>query len=147
MRGSLIGTTEPRAASEWLARRRGVHRSIRRKAEASILGSGGGRMSREYVEKREGNYFVKGSRVSLDSLVYGFLNGESPETIRDNFPSVTLEQVFGAIAFYLAHETEIDLYLRRKKEAFDEAHRLQARLPTDLRARLDQAKEKAARRI
>ena len=47
-------------------------------------------MNAEYVEQREENYFVRGSRVSLDSLVYGFLDGESPETIRDNFPTVTL---------------------------------------------------------
>jgi uncharacterized protein (DUF433 family) len=38
--------------------------------------------------------------------VYSFKAGDSPETIRQNFSSLTLEQVYGAIAFYLAHEQE-----------------------------------------
>ncbi len=29
--------------------------------------------SREYVEKRNGGYYVVGSRVSLDSIIYEFL--------------------------------------------------------------------------
>ena len=51
----------------------------------------------EYIEQRNGGYYVKGTRVSLDSLVYSFRDGESPETIRHNFPSLSLEQVYGAI--------------------------------------------------
>ena len=65
-------------------------------------------MGTEYIEQREGNYFIRGSRVSLDSIVYGFLDGESPETILDNFPALSLERVYGAIAFYLGHQAEID---------------------------------------
>lgn len=54
-------------------------------------------MVEDYVEKRQEHYFIRGSRVSLDSIVYGFLNGDSPETIRDNFPTLSLAQVYGAI--------------------------------------------------
>ena len=36
-------------------------------------------MAKEYVEKRDGGYYIAGSRVSLDSVVYEFLNGSSPE--------------------------------------------------------------------
>jgi hypothetical protein len=36
---------------------------------------------KEYVEEREGCYYVTDSRVSLDSIVYAFRRGESPETI------------------------------------------------------------------
>ena len=56
-------------------------------------------MPSEYVELKELDYFVKGTRVTLDSVVYGFLRGESPEAIRDDFPVLTLEQVYGAIAY------------------------------------------------
>jgi uncharacterized protein (DUF433 family) len=62
----------------------------------------------EYVEQRNGGFYVAGTRVSLDSIVYSFKAGESPETIRQNFASLTLEQVYGAITFYLAHEQEVD---------------------------------------
>ena len=62
----------------------------------------------EYVEERNGGLYIAGTRVSLDSIVYSFKAGDSPETIRQNFASLTLEQVYGAITFYLAHEQEVD---------------------------------------
>ncbi len=69
-------------------------------------------MSKEYVEQRDSGYWIKGSRISLDSIVYGFLRGASPESIAHSFPLISLEEVYGAIAFYLAHQAEIDAYLQ-----------------------------------
>ncbi|HTV56785.1 MAG TPA: DUF433 domain-containing protein [Terriglobia bacterium] len=68
-------------------------------------------MARECVEKRNGGYYFVGSRVSLDSVVYRFLDGASPESIVDNFPTLPPEQVYGAITFYLANRAAIDAYL------------------------------------
>jgi len=80
-----------------------------------------------YVEQREGGYYIAGSRVSLDSVVYAFLRGESPEGIAESFPALSLEQVFGAVAFYLANRESIDDYLREGRADFarmrDEARR------------------------
>lgn len=45
---------------------------------------------------------------------------ESPEAIVQAFPSLSLEQVFGAILFYLANRTAIDSYLRQGEARFDE---------------------------
>jgi uncharacterized protein (DUF433 family) len=70
----------------------------------------------EYIEQRNGGFYVAGTRVSLDSIVHSFKAGDSPETIRQNFSSLTLEQVYGAIAFYLAHEQEIDANIREGEE-------------------------------
>ncbi len=67
----------------------------------------------EYIEQRNGGFYVAGTRVSLDSIVYSFKAGDSPETIRQNFSSLTLEQVYGAIAFYLAHEKAVDSNISR----------------------------------
>lgn len=72
-----------------------------------------------YIEKRGGGYYVGGTRVSLDSVVYGFLRGESAEGIADSFPALSLEQVYGAIAFYLAHRDEIDAYLESGRADFE----------------------------
>jgi len=72
-----------------------------------------------YVEQRDGAYRVAGTRVSLDSVVYGFLEGQTAETIAQNFPALTLEQVYGAIAYYLAHRSEIDAYLRQADAEFE----------------------------
>jgi len=68
-------------------------------------------VTKEYVEKRDGGYWIIGSRVSLDSVVYAFLNGQTAESIAQSFPVLTLEQVYGAIAFYLSNRCEIDGYL------------------------------------
>ena len=104
-------------------------------------------MNAEYVEQREGNYFVRGSRVSLDSLAYGFLDGESPETIRDNFPTLTLAQIYGAIAFYLSHQAETDAYLEAKRNAFEAARRSQTHVSSELRARVTHPAENLERRL
>jgi uncharacterized protein (DUF433 family) len=83
-------------------------------------------MPTEYVEQRDGGYFVKDARVSLDSVVYAFLRGESPEGIAESFPSLHLEQIFGALAFYMANREIVDEYLRKGQQDF-EALRKQAR--------------------
>lgn len=76
-------------------------------------------MQNEYVEKHEGGYRIPGTRVSLDSLVYAFLNGQTAESIAQSFPVLSLEQVYGAITFYLAHRSEIDAYLARTRSEYD----------------------------
>ena len=76
-----------------------------------------------YVEVVNGCYRVAGTRVSLDSIVYAFLDGDSPEAIAQSFPALTLEQVYGAIAYYLAHRAEVDEHLRVEEADFDEKRR------------------------
>jgi len=83
-------------------------------------------MAKEYVEQRGGGFFVAGTRVSLDSVVYAFLRGESPEGIAESFPALDLEQIFGALAFYMANRESVDQYLREGEREF-EAMREQAR--------------------
>jgi len=59
----------------------------------------------------EGGWRIAGSRVSLDSVVHVYLEGQSPESIAEEFPTLSLEQIHGALAFYLRHRAEIDQYL------------------------------------
>ena len=84
--------------------------------------------AKTYVEHREGGYWVTGTRVSLDSLVYAFREGQTAESLAQSFPVLTLEQVYGAIAYYLANRDMIDAYLREQEAAFTE-------LQKDLRQR------------
>jgi uncharacterized protein (DUF433 family) len=83
-------------------------------------------MEKSYIMQTEGGYRIAGSRVSLDSVVYDFLNGLSPKSIVDHYDTLTLEEVYGAITFYLAHRAEVDAHLQRSRKKFD-ALRLQAR--------------------
>lgn len=65
-------------------------------------------VAKSYVEYQNDAYWLKGTRISLDSIVYAFQKGLSPESIVQSFPLLTLEQVYGAIAFYLANRDDID---------------------------------------
>ena len=98
-------------------------------------------MAKEYVEERGGNYYVIGSRISLDSIVYAFCRGESPETICQNFELLRLEEVYGAITYYLANQAEIDAYITRQNEKWEEGRRNAEPLPADLRERLMRARD------
>ncbi|MEK7487084.1 MAG: DUF433 domain-containing protein [Planctomycetota bacterium] len=75
-------------------------------------------MNKPYVEFRDGGYWITGTRISLDSIIYAFLQGQIAENIAQSFPLLTLEQVYGGITFYLAHRNEIDLYLKKAQSEF-----------------------------
>jgi uncharacterized protein (DUF433 family) len=98
-------------------------------------------MAKEYIEERDGNYYVAGTRISLDSIVHAFRRGESPETICLNFELLRLEEVYGAIAYYLANQAEIDTYLIRQDEKWAEGRRKTEPLSADLRERLMRARD------
>ena len=69
----------------------------------------------EYVQRTaDGGWRLAGSRVSLDSVVHAYWDGKSPEGIVEEFPTLTAEPVYGAIAFYLHHRMEVDLYLSQQ---------------------------------
>jgi uncharacterized protein (DUF433 family) len=93
-------------------------------------------MAKEYIEQREGNYYVAGTRISLDSITQAFHRGESPETICQNFELLRLEEVYGAIAYYLANQADLDAYLIRQSDKWAEGRRDAEPLPTNLRERL-----------
>ncbi len=76
-------------------------------------------MQNEYIEERNGGFYVAGTRISLDSVVYCFNEGKSPEAIREDFPLLSRAQIYGAIAFYLDHQVEIDEYLVRAEREFE----------------------------
>src|SRR5215831_14959251 len=99
-------------------------------------------MTKDYVEQRNGFFYVTGTRVSLDSLVYLLRAGASPESIRDEFEVLTLEEVFGALAFYLAHQHEVDAYLARQQERWAEIEGSAGPLEPGLRKRLERARKK-----
>ena len=78
-------------------------------------------MGDAYIEQHDGVYAIAGTRVSLDSIVYAFLAGQSAEAIAQAFPVLNLEQVYGAITYYLGHRDELDRYLDGRKHDFEAA--------------------------
>jgi len=72
-------------------------------------------------------------------VVLSFLRGESPEGIVESFPALNLEQVFGAIAYYLANRAEIDAYLEKGKADFARLKKQARQKNPRLYAKLDAA--------
>jgi uncharacterized protein (DUF433 family) len=95
-------------------------------------------MSKEYVEERSAGLYVLGTRVSLASVVLPFRQGAAPETILQNFPALaSLENVYGAITFYLANQAKVDEYLKAQEQKWEEFRRSADPLPPSLTARLE----------
>lgn len=64
----------------------------------------------------EGGWRLAGSRVSLDSVIQAFRTGATPEEICQDFPTLTLAQVYGTIAYYLEHRDQVDAYLQDQQQ-------------------------------
>lgn len=82
-------------------------------------------MDRQFVERRDDGFYLVGSRVPLDGVVREFREGHSPEAIRSDFPTLSLEQVYGAITFSLGHTDEVDHDMaarERVEEGFSDTH-------------------------
>jgi len=97
----------------------------------------------QYVEQRNGGYYVAGSRVSLASIVYEFRASSSPETIRQNFPTLTLEQVYGAITFYLANQAETTNYLAEQEAQWEKKAMAAQPVSADLQRRSAEARKRS----
>jgi uncharacterized protein (DUF433 family) len=97
-------------------------------------------MARDYVENRGGGYYLTGSRVSFESVICLFLDGASPETIVDEFPTLSLEQVYGAVTFYLADRAKFDAYLSEAEKLWEAGRKNQSPVPLPLRERLERAR-------
>jgi uncharacterized protein (DUF433 family) len=81
---------------------------------------------KQYVRVDEhGVMRVGTTRVMLDSLMAGFEQGHSPETLQQQFPALSLEELYGAITYYRSHRDDVQAYLKRQ-EALWKALRAEA---------------------
>jgi uncharacterized protein (DUF433 family) len=63
---------------------------------------------------------VARTRVTLYTVVRAFWAGESAEQIQESFSTLSLADVYGAIAFYLQNRAELDAYFSEQEKAADE---------------------------
>jgi uncharacterized protein (DUF433 family) len=63
----------------------------------------------------QGTIRIKGSRVSLDSIIHHFKLGATAEQIVQSFPSLSLGDIYSSIAYYLTHRQEIEEYLHQQE--------------------------------
>jgi uncharacterized protein (DUF433 family) len=82
-------------------------------------------MVRDFIERRDTGFYIVGSRVPIDRIVWEYRTGEDTETIRSHYPTLSLEQINGAIAFYLDHKDEVEHVMEERshaEEAYTAAH-------------------------
>lgn len=97
-------------------------------------------MAKRYVEFHDDGYWVADARVSLDSVVYAFREGQTAESIAQSYPLISLEQIYGAIAFYLANRAKIDAYLAKGQADFEAKRRAARESDPEFYRKLDEAR-------
>jgi uncharacterized protein (DUF433 family) len=101
----------------------------------------------DYVEERDGGYYVAGTRIALDGIVHAFQDGESPDAILRSFPMAgPLVRIYGAITFYLENKEKVEEYLKEQERRWEALRRERPKSHDPLTNRLREAKEHAALR-
>ncbi|HET7089801.1 MAG TPA: DUF433 domain-containing protein [Anaerolineae bacterium] len=55
---------------------------------------------------------IKDHRVGIESVLYEYIHrDQTPEAIARRFPTLTLEQIYATILYYLHNREKIDAYL------------------------------------
>jgi uncharacterized protein (DUF433 family) len=92
---------------------------------------------KQYVRLDEhGVLRVGATRVMLDSVVAAFQQGHSAETIQQQYPALSLEEVYGSVAYYLANRADVDAYLRRQAQLWQQLRGRSEQKPNPVVARL-----------
>jgi uncharacterized protein (DUF433 family) len=94
-----------------------------------------------YIDQEDGALRIAGTRVGLSSIVAGFQDGESPDRIAQEFPTVTVAQVYGAIAYYLEYRKLIDDFFAKVDREFERRVRPLSETNPELFARLEAARQ------
>lgn len=95
-----------------------------------------------YIDERNGGLYIAGTRVSLDSVAIRFQEGASPEKIVHSFPTLSLSQVYGAIAYYLEHEKLVDEYIAESQRELEHSVPPLSQTNPELFARLQAARQR-----
>ena len=84
---------------------------------------------------------LKGTRVGIETILYDYINKElSPETIANTYTSLTLEQVYATILYYLHNKETVTKYLTDWIEWGREMRRIQAKDTSPALQRIRQIK-------
>ncbi len=75
--------------------------------------------ARSYIRTDEhGVMRVAKTPISLDSVIYAYQQGHAAESIQQQYPALSLEEVYGGIAFYLANKDAVGQYLKGQEKVW-----------------------------
>lgn len=85
----------------------------------------------DYLDLQEPDVIrIKGHRIGLEHVVERYYEGYSPEQIALDFPGLSLEQIYGVIAYYLHNQAEVDAYIARINASAEAAYKAWAANPS-----------------
>ena len=83
---------------------------------------------------------IKGTRVGIETVLEDYLNAMSPEEIAVRYRTLTLEQVYATITFYLHNQYDIEQYLDRWRKYAENEWQYQQQHPSPAIQRLQTLK-------
>jgi uncharacterized protein (DUF433 family) len=90
---------------------------------------------------------VKGHRIGIDDVLYYYLEGYTPEEIAANLPTLSLEEIYATITYYLHNRSEVDAYLSRLATWREQRYREWAANPSPVVQRLRALKAQREERV
>jgi uncharacterized protein (DUF433 family) len=92
---------------------------------------------------RDGVVRIGNTRVTLDTIVAGFLEGATAEELAQQYPSVQLADIYSVIGYYLRQRAEVELYLQQRRRQSNQAKKEnETRFdPAGIRERLEARQE------
>jgi uncharacterized protein (DUF433 family) len=84
---------------------------------------------------------IKGTRVGIETVLEDYLEGISPEEIAVRYRSLSLEQVYATITYYLHEQTKVETYLVAWRQYTDQAYENWRQNPSAVIQRLRRLKQ------
>jgi uncharacterized protein (DUF433 family) len=90
---------------------------------------------------------IKGHRIAIQHVLNKYRQGKGPDELLCRFPTLSMEEIYATILYYLANKEEVEVYLERERLMDEEAGKLievYGRTPTliNWEERLEAARQK-----
>lgn len=82
------------------------------------------------TQDSDGFIHIVGHRIGLEHLVHYYNQGDSPEALACEYPTLSLSLIHRVIAFYLDNRDEIDRYVARNQMEIDRQRATTPKGPT-----------------
>lgn len=83
---------------------------------------------------------LKGTRIGIETILEDFFNGSDPEEIAIRYTSLSLEQVYATITYYLHNRAKVDAYMQAWREYTGQASKEADENPPEVIKRLRRLK-------
>lgn len=80
------------------------------------------------VKNADGTIRIKGSRITLDTVIGQYKQGATAKQIQEDFPTLSLRDVYSVITYYLTYTNEVEAYLKNRKK---DAQKIRMKIESD----------------